>query len=764
MNLSLQNPILQALAWTLLHFLWQGALLGLVARAGFRLLRNRAPQARYLLGCAALAAMAAAPVATFLLLRPAAEAAAAGGLVELVRSGGAAASAGGRVQTPWFQDLSLFLRPALPWAVALWLTGVAVLSLRLLGGWIWLLRLRTRLAEPAGACWQMTVNTLARRMKVKVDVRILRSWAVDTPMVVGWVKPLVLVPAAALTGLAPEALEAVLAHELEHVRRHDYLVNLVQSALEVLLFYHPAVWWLSAQIRQERELCCDDAAVAQCGDPILYARALTALEALRGDAILETRLAPAAHGGTLMNRIQRLLAPTLPPSPTRRAGLLAALAVTALGAGTALHLQDAPKPAEAAKEGKRRVTNIVVSEDRDKLRVKIEGEVKVRPDGKTDLAVAEGASIEITGTEKDTVRRFKASRSKGAESRSFTVNGKEAAVDQAWLGQRLDQLKKLEEKAAQAKDQAARAEGQAEAAADKARSAADRAKAAADKAHTIEVRVRRSGKDGEEITTETVHGLPADGHGKKHIVIKRVDGSGKVLTEDVQGLPAPAEGAGSRRIVIKRVDGSGKAVTEEHVGPGKVMVFKGTDGKVMKVEPGKEKVFVFEGPDSRKVEVDVERITREATEHARQMKLRLKDLDGLHEKRMDFDTDIDIEIEGEDGPKVLRRHLRTPALDAEKLKELRKLGPQKEVEVLRREIERLQQRLDRLQDRLHSEGSVPPAAPKPAKPPVAAPAPSAPRATPAPRPALAPKPAPVAPSTPPPPPPPPPAPAPPSEI
>lgn len=736
MNLSLQHPVLQTLAWTLLHFLWQGALLGLLARAGFWLLRDRAPQVRYLLGCAALVAMAAAPVATFLLLQPAAEAAGSGGLVELTRSARTVVTAGRTAGAAWFLDLTVFLRPALPWAVALWMVGVSVLSLRLLGGWIWLLRLRTRLAEPAGACWQMTVNTLARRMKVKVDVRILRSWAVDTPMVVGWVKPLVLVPAAALTGLAPEALEAVLAHELEHVRRHDYLVNLVQSALEVLLFYHPAVWWLSTQIRQERELCCDDAAVALCGDPVLYARALTALETLRGGAILETRLAPAAHGGTLMNRIQRLLAPTLPPSPTRRAGILAALAVTALGAGTALRLQDTPKSAtESVSAGKRKTTNIVITEDRDKLRVKIEGEVKVRPDGKTDLAVAEGASIEITGTEKDTVRRFKASRSKGTEARSFSVNGKEASLDQTWLDQRLDQLKKLEEKTAQAKSQAASAEVQA--------------KAAADKAHQIEVRVRKVGKDGEEVTTETVHGLPAEGHGRKRIVIKRVDGSGKVLTEDGQGLPPAAEGTGSKRIIIKRVDGSGKTVTEDHVGPGKVMVFKGSDGKVMKVEPGmstgKEKVFVIEGPDSKKIQVDVERIAKEAHEHARQMKLHLKELDGQHGRTVVLDSDIDIDIDSEGGPRVFRRELKRP--DLEQQKALRKLGPQKEVEVLRREIERLQQRLDRLQERLHSD--VPPPPPPPPPPaPKAPPAPPAPKAVPTPKPAPAPKAAPATPSAP----------------
>lgn len=729
MILPLHDPNLQALAWTLLHFLWQGALLGLLARAGFWLLRERPPQARYLLGCAALLAMAAAPLVTLLVIQPAPGALAEG--LELTRAA-AAAPAAAASPAPWTRDLHLLVRPALPWAVALWMAGVALLSLRLLGGWIWLLRLRTRLAEPAGACWQMTVNTLARRMKVKADVRILRSWAVDTPMVIGWVKPLVLVPAAALTGLSPEALEAVLAHELAHVRRHDYLVNLVQSALEVLLFYHPAVWWLSAQVRQERELCCDDAAVALCGDPVLYARALAALEALRGGATLETRLAPAAHGGTLMTRIQRLLAPTLPPSPTRRAGILAALAVTALGAGTALRLQDTPKP-PAEGEARRRTTSFVVKEDQNQVKVRIEGDVKVRPDGRTDLAVAEGGSIEITGTEKDTVRRFKASRSKGAETRSYSVNGKEAALDQAWLDQRLDQVKKLEAQAASAGSRAADAES--------------KAKAAEREAREIEVRVRKIGKDGEETTTETVHVLPRAG--RKHVVIKRMDGEGKVHTEEIEGLPA--EGKVSKKIVIRRTDADGKILTEEHVGPGKVMVFKGADGKEMKLEPGKERVFLFEGKDGKEVRVDVERIAQEATEHARQMKLHLKDLDGLGDRLKVFGPDF--EFDDEPGPR-LRRLPGTPAPELEKFREMRKLAPQKEVEVLRREIERLQHRLDRLQERLHSEVPPPPPpapkapkapkSPRSAAPPSVVPPPPAPPAPPPPAP-----PAPKAPPAPP---------------
>src|SRR6185503_3583474 len=123
---------------------------------------------------------------------------------------------------------------------------------------------------------------------------------------VGWVKPAVLLPAAALTGLSTVQLESLLAHELAHVRRHDYLVNLLQGLIETLLFYHPAVWWVSRQIRREREHCCDDIAVALCGDVKLYAGALAQLEELRG-RVLEPAL--AATGGELLGRIRRLLQP-----------------------------------------------------------------------------------------------------------------------------------------------------------------------------------------------------------------------------------------------------------------------------------------------------------------------------------------------------------------------------------------------------------------------------------------------------------------------
>ena len=135
-------------------------------------------------------------------------------------------------------------------------------------------------------------------------IRIVELPHVDVPLVVGCLRPIVVLPIAAMSQLNAAQVEAILAHELAHMRRHDYLVNLMQTLAETLLFYHPAVWWLSARIRDEREHCCDDVAVAVCGDPVGYAAALAELEAWRSG---ELSLAAAATGGSLLNRVRRIL-------------------------------------------------------------------------------------------------------------------------------------------------------------------------------------------------------------------------------------------------------------------------------------------------------------------------------------------------------------------------------------------------------------------------------------------------------------------------
>jgi peptidoglycan/xylan/chitin deacetylase (PgdA/CDA1 family) len=227
------------------------------------------------------------------------------------------------------------------------------------------LRLR-RSAGPVAEAFEELLARASRRVRVSRAVRLCRSALVEVPTVVGHLRPIILVPAAALAGLTPRQLEAVLAHELAHIRRYDYLVNLLQTAAEVLLFYHPAAWWLSRRLRAEREHACDDAAVeAVAGDVLLYARALAALEQTRAArAPRAPELALAADGGSLMKRIERLVrlnqnpgrhnAPARPRPPLFAAALLAALccgagalarALVPAGAGVALATHPPASPA-----------------------------------------------------------------------------------------------------------------------------------------------------------------------------------------------------------------------------------------------------------------------------------------------------------------------------------------------------------------------------------------------------------------------------------
>jgi beta-lactamase regulating signal transducer with metallopeptidase domain len=328
----------EALGWALLHFVWQGAVVAALLAGADGLMSRARAHARYLTACAALLAMLALPIATFVTQRGSV------GAAEMARAAAreqtAAATASGAfrarqlrapARTPSAshgvvaragvarvapaphllapgrvlpRDLARRLSAVLPWGVAAWALGVAVLSLRLLGGWWLVARLRHSVSNLPLDAWQEALERLARRVGVSRPVHVLRSVLVDVPTAIGWLRPVILIPASTLAGLAPAQIEAILAHELAHIRRHDYLVNLLQSVIETLLFYHPAVWWVSRRIRDERELCCDEIAVRVSGDAVGYARALCELERLRQGA---PALAMAASGGSLRARIARLL-------------------------------------------------------------------------------------------------------------------------------------------------------------------------------------------------------------------------------------------------------------------------------------------------------------------------------------------------------------------------------------------------------------------------------------------------------------------------
>jgi len=347
------QTVVLAMGWTLIHFLWQGAAVALALWLCLVGLRRSAASVRYLAACGALVVALALFLGTLVWqLRGAGEESSRSGAaphrlagpalsdvrhivipgesVELSEAiGGLSPTAR---QIPSLADIRRAIASRLPYLVNLWALGVALLLLRLLGGWAYCQHLRYRLVRPVEERVRRQLEELALRMRIWKPVWILESGAVPVPTLVGWLRPLILLPAETVERLSQSQLGAILAHELAHVRRHDYLVNLIQSFMETIVFYHPCVWWISRRIRDEREHCCDDIALELC-KPVEYSRALVAMEELRPWALGTPAM--AANGGDLMSRIRRLVLPEPATIPRPAFSTLAlVLLLFAAGAST----------------------------------------------------------------------------------------------------------------------------------------------------------------------------------------------------------------------------------------------------------------------------------------------------------------------------------------------------------------------------------------------------------------------------------------------
>jgi beta-lactamase regulating signal transducer with metallopeptidase domain len=321
----LSQEIVQKLGWTLLHFIWQAAAVALLLGILLAVLRKSSANVRYIAACTALGLIVLLPIVTLQLVPisvpqpvanieppPAPVITPAQPTIEetspvVVVEHEQPAKLESNVVMPnisWKQRAVERLEPALPYLVAGWLLGVFGLSLWHLGGWARLQRLKKQMVKRVDNSLQTKMNELAARLRVNRVIELVESALVQVPTVIGWLRPVILLPTSALTGLTAEQLEALLAHELAHIRRYDYLANMLQTVVETLGFYHPAVWWISHRIRIERENCCDDLAVSISGDRIRYAKALTSMEEIRAS---RSGLAVAATGGSLFSRIRRLV-------------------------------------------------------------------------------------------------------------------------------------------------------------------------------------------------------------------------------------------------------------------------------------------------------------------------------------------------------------------------------------------------------------------------------------------------------------------------
>jgi beta-lactamase regulating signal transducer with metallopeptidase domain len=288
------ESIAPRLGITLMHSLWQGAVVAIALAAILRLLRNAV--VRYAVCCWAMVLFVALVALTFLVLAPAQPQ-----VFTVAQTQAALSPMNFTIVSPAQKTSPVPVEPIDPmrWAGIVWLLGALVVAMWHLAGWLWIRRcVQGRELNP-----QPMLSTLAEALGIHRTIRLIETSRLNVPAVVGVFRPVILLPLGLMNDLPPEQIEAILIHELAHIRRHDYLVNLLQVVVESLLFYHPAMWWISSQIRREREHCCDDIAASRFTAG-RYVSALLALEQRRSPRF---HAAVAATGGTLLERAWRLL-------------------------------------------------------------------------------------------------------------------------------------------------------------------------------------------------------------------------------------------------------------------------------------------------------------------------------------------------------------------------------------------------------------------------------------------------------------------------
>jgi len=304
----INSPFLTSLALTLLHFLWQGVLVAAVLKSALLIFSHNKPQLRYALSSLAMLANLLLPIITFFIIylselsstTTVTNALAINELIQELKQPDAFFS---------YKELIEYLPTLLPYLSILWLAAVTLLAGKLLIEIVSVNKLPQQGALAPSGKLQARFDVLVQQINLTITPRLLISLKVDVPMAIGWLKPVVLLPANMITGLNSAQLEMLILHELAHIKRHDYIVNFLQTLVEILLFFHPSVVWVSKQMRNEREYCSDDIAVQHCGDAVAYAHTLADTASLCTKAHQHTipDMAMAASGGDLKQRVIRLV-------------------------------------------------------------------------------------------------------------------------------------------------------------------------------------------------------------------------------------------------------------------------------------------------------------------------------------------------------------------------------------------------------------------------------------------------------------------------
>lgn len=327
-----------ALGWALLHSLWQGMIIILLVKFLIGTCSSGSSKVRYIIACSGMAVMLLTGILSFVILFSSPEAIVAPG--EIVHVNSYASPSTTQSNQNIVHRVTGVIDPHTDIIVLAWFAGAFLFLLRLAGAG-WYLRQLTANATFIQGEWKIKLATLASRLNIANVISLAESTRIHTPVVVGYLKPVILIPAGMLTGLSAGQIESIFLHELAHIRRHDFLINIIQSCIEVLFFFNPFTWLLSDIVRQEREYCCDDAVLTHHGDPVAYANALALLEQSRISG-LTLGLSLAASKNQLLTRIKRIMEKSITPSGSGERILPVILVITGLACASWLTIQTDP--------------------------------------------------------------------------------------------------------------------------------------------------------------------------------------------------------------------------------------------------------------------------------------------------------------------------------------------------------------------------------------------------------------------------------------
>ncbi|MDO3624664.1 M56 family metallopeptidase [Mucilaginibacter sp. BT774] len=354
MNLHLDTAaqrIIQAFSWMLIHSLWQGLLLAVVTAIVLLSTRKSGARLRYNLVAVQFLLFIAACGCTFVwewYHTPA---------KVIAPLAGAIGSEASQIFHLDAESIRRFAQTCIgyftanaPMVVLLWSVLFVFRSVRMMGSLVYIHRAKNRYTYAPPANWQQRVEVLCEKLQISKAVRLLESGYVKVPMVIGHLKPVILMPVGLLAGLPAEQVEAVLLHELAHIRRHDYVVNFLQTLAETVFFFNPGLLWISSLLRDERENCCDDIALEQTKNKREFVQALISF---KEHSLSAENYAVAFQGkkNHLLHRVSRIMGnknETLGPS--EKVFFMMGIVVLSLVVATAAIAQIRTADYKAAKD------------------------------------------------------------------------------------------------------------------------------------------------------------------------------------------------------------------------------------------------------------------------------------------------------------------------------------------------------------------------------------------------------------------------------